>query len=241
MPDRLDASISVHRFNRGLLPPEARRIGTERFKQAVSAFYREQLNAIGGTATIRVDDENVYISWEPDSNSRDPFEYALTLLQRGDLDEGVTLMEVLLAADPHNADILYNLGMAYSDTGRTEDAIVLLSQLVEADPANAHAFVALGVARERNGDPSEALEALRTAIDLDPSNSYARRNLGGVLAKLNGFNEAEPHLREAVRLAPRDQQAIYGLAAVLEKLGGEDRLQEADELYQKAIDVDPAS
>jgi len=241
VPTSLDASISVHDFNRGLLPADARRIGTERFRQAVGAFYKDLLSAVGGTTTTRLDGESIHISWKPDRSSKEPFEYALALLQRGDLDRGVPLMEVLLAAEPRNADVLYNLGMAYSDTGRTEDAIELLSRAVEVDPENANAFVALGVAYQRNGEPSKALEALRRAVALDPANSYAHRNLGGILASLGGLRDAEPHLREAVRLTPDDQQAIYGLAATLHKLGEDAQVTEADELCQRAIESDPTS
>lgn len=240
MSTSLNVSISVGDFNRGLLPPDARRIGTERFEQAVSTFYRELLSAVGGTIRVRVDD-NIHISWKPAHGSKDPFEYALALLHQGDPDHGVPLMEILLAAEPRNADVLYNLGMVYSDMGRTEDAIELLSRAVESDPENTNAFVALGVAYQRNGDLSEALESLRNAIALDPADSYAHRNLGGILASLGGLEEAEPHLREAVRLTPNDQQAVYGLAATLYKLGDDDQVAEADNLYQKAIEIDPAS
>lgn len=177
----------------------------------------------------------------PGDASEDPFEYALTLLRRGELEQAIPLMESLLVAAPDDPDVLYNLGMAYSDMGQLEDAIELLSQAVETDPENANALVALGVARQRNSEPREALIALRSAVALDPANSYAHRNLGGILASLGDVREAEPHLREAVRLAPDDQQAAYGLAATLHRLGGDDRLAEADDLYQRAIGIDPAS
>jgi tetratricopeptide (TPR) repeat protein len=150
-------------------------------------------------------------------------------------------MESLLKANPEDPDILYNLGMAYSDTGQIEDAIDLLLRAVEVNPEDANSFVALGVAHQRNSEPSEALAALRRALALDPANSYAHRNLGGILASLGGLKEAEPHLREAVRLAPDDQQAVYGLAATLHKLGNDDQVTEADDLYQRAIEIDPAS
>ncbi len=240
-PKPLEFTVAVRDFDRELLPPDARRVGSERFEQAVITYYQRQFAAVGGTVTIDMHDENIHIVWRPDVASDDPFEYALSLLQQGELRQAIPLMETLLAADPEDAVVLYNLGMAYSDTGRIDEAIALLSRSVEVDQENANAFVALGVARQRNGEYSEALESLRRAVALDSSNSYAHRNLGGVLAGLGGFEEAEPHLREAVRLAPGDQQAVYGLAATLEKLNGGDRLREADDLYQKAIDLDPTS
>ena len=240
-PGPLDFTVAVRDFDRDLLPADARKIGSERFEQEVITYYQRQFAAVGGTVTLDMDDENIRVAWTPGDASEDPLEHAISLLRQGDYGRAVPLMENLLIANPNDPDILYNLGMAYSDTGQMQDAIELLSRAVEVNPDDANAFVALGVAHQRNSEPSEALTALRKAIELDPVNSYAHRNLGGILASLGGFQEADPHLREAVHLAPDDQQAVYGLAATLHKLGNDDQVTEADELYQRAIELDPES
>lgn len=240
-PGPSEFTVAVRDFDRSLLPADARRVGSERFEQEVITYYQRQFAAVGGTVTLDMDDENIRVLWRPGEASEDPFEYALTILRRGELEQAIPLMQSLLEANPGDFDILYNLGMAYSDMGRMDDAIGLLSQAVGIDPENANAFVALGVAYQRNGESSEALAALRSAVSLDPANSYAHRNLGGILASLGGLKEAEPHLREAVSLTPDDQQAVYGLAATLHKLGEDEQVKEADDLYQKAIEMDPES
>lgn len=240
-PRPLEFVVALEDFDRELLPPDARRVGSERFEQSVITHYQRQFAAVGGAVDVDMDEENVRVTWTPDAASEDPFGYALELLQRGELGRAVPLLENLMAAAPEDDDVLYNLGMAYSDLGRVDEAVSVLSRVTEIDPENANAFVALGVAHQRRGNPSEALESLREAVSLDPANSYAHRNLGGVLAALGEFREAEPHLREAVRLAPDDQQAVYGLASTLEKLGGDERLKEADDLYQKAVELAPTS
>lgn len=240
-PGPLDFTVAIRDFDRDLLPPDARRVGSERFEQEVITYYQRQFAAVSGTVTLDMDDENIRVVWQPDDASEDPFEYALTLLKRGEYEQAEPLLENLLAANRDDSDLLYNLGMVYSDTGRVVQAIELLSRAVESNSESANTFVALGVAYQRNGEPSEALEALRNAVALDPANSYAHRNLGGILASLGGYREAEPHLQEAVRLAPDDQQAVYGLAATLHKLDDEARLKEADDLFQRAIEIDPAS
>lgn len=240
-PGPLDFTVAIRDFDRDLLPPDARRVGSERFEQEVITYYQRQFAAVSGTVTLDMDDENIRVVWQPDDASEDPFEYALTLLKRGEYEQAEPLLENLLAANRDDSDLLYNLGMVYSDTGRVIQAIELLSRAVEFNSESANTFVALGVAYQRNGEPSEALEALRNAVALDPANSYAHRNLGGILASLGAYKEAEPHLQEAVRLAPDDQQAVYGLAATLHKLDDDARLKEADDLYQRAIEIDPAS
>jgi tetratricopeptide (TPR) repeat protein len=62
----------------------------------------------------------------------------------------------------------------------------------------------------------------------------AHRNLGACLAKAGKAEEAEKHFRQATILAPDDQQAMFGLAEALSILG---RHKEADEAYQKTIDI----
>lgn len=236
----LEFTVALRDFDRKLLPPAARRVGSERFEQAVITYYQRQFAAIGGKVALDMDEERIRVVWTPDAASDDPFGYAVSLLQRGELREAVPLMESLLRADPENVDVLYNLGMAHSDMGQLDEAVALLSRTVELDPDNDNALVALGVAHQREGDTDEALAALREAVSLNPANSFAHRNLGAVLASSGRFGEAEPYLREAVRIAPSDQQAVYGLAATLEKLG-DGQLGEADELYQRAISLDPTS
>lgn len=240
-PRPLEFVVALEDFDRELLPPDSRRVGSERFEQSVITHYQRQFAAVGGNVYVDMDEQNVRVTWTPDRASKDPFGYALDLLQRGELDGAVPLLQSLLAAAPEDADVLYNLGMAYSDLGRIEEAVRVLSRVTEIDPENANAFVALGVAHQRKGESNEALESLRSAVSLDPANSYAHRNLGGVLAATGRFGEAEPHLREAVRLSPNDQQAVYGLAATLEELDGDEHLKEADDLYKKAVDLSPTS
>ena len=47
---------------------------------------------------------------------------ALTLLQSGRLREGMEILEKLAGTDPENVNVLYNLGMCYSQLGRTDES-----------------------------------------------------------------------------------------------------------------------
>lgn len=237
----LEFTVALEDFDQSVLSESVRRAGGEQLEQAIITYYQRQFAAVGGTVELDMDDEKVHVSWRPDEASEDPFEYALGLLQSGELEQAIPLMETMLAAAPEDPTVLYNLGMAYSDTGQIDRAIFLLSNAVEQDAQDSNSLVALGIARQRNDEYSEALGALRRAIEFDPANSHAHRNLGGILASLGGLEEAETHLREAARLAPDDQQAVYGLAATLENLGGDERVREADGLYQRAIELNSSS
>ncbi len=241
MPEPLEFTLSINDFMPYLLPDEAIEPGTDRFKLAVAKFYRDQFAPVGGSVVVSVDSQDIHVTWIPDAVSENPFAYVLSLLRGGELQKAVPLLEALLAANPDDADVLYNLGMALSDLGRLSEAKRFLIRALEVDPQNVNAMVALGVAQHRDSDADAALGTLQRAIELDPVSGYAHRNLGATLASLGRDEEAEEHLREAVRLLPEDQGALYGLATCLERIGDQGRITEADQLYREVIDLDPAT
>ena len=76
----------------------------------------------------------------------DHFEQALKFIQAGRLDEARIYFEELLKQDPENEEILYNLGMLYTELGRPDSAVLLLKKCIEISSGSANAHVALGFA-----------------------------------------------------------------------------------------------
>ena len=95
----------------------------------------------------------------PISSLMDHFDLALKLIAAGRLDEARIYLEELLAMDPENPDLLYNLGLCYVDLGQLDKGIELLGRCLELAPRHSHACVALGIAyqrrRERRPGPGE--------------------------------------------------------------------------------------
>lgn len=234
----LEFTLAIDDFVKFLLPEGDAQVGSDRFKIAVGRFYAEQFEPLGGEVIVAVDDKKIHVQWIPNEVAKDPFGYVIDLLQHGEYDEAVPLLQTFLAANPDDVDTLYNLGMALSDLGDLEEAKRHLSRLVELAPHHTNGVVALGVAQQRSGETQKAVSTLRQAVKLDPDNGYAQRNLGGVLLHLRVIDEAEAHLREAYRLLPKDQMAIFGLAQSLQASREEDKLAEADALYVEAIKLD---
>jgi tetratricopeptide (TPR) repeat protein len=240
MAEPLEFTIAIEDFNPFLLDRNVEP-GTKEFQNAVLAYYTKQFAPLGGSTIIAVDDEKIHVQWIPDAVSKNPFDYVLKLLQSGEYQKAVPLLETFLDADPDDVDTLYNLGMALSDMGRLEEAKKHLSRAVEVMPDHVNALVALGVAYLRSGDQEAGAEVLQRAAEADPENGYAHRNLGAALTKLGRSDEAEQHLREAARLMPLDQASLFGLAQILETSGDEQKLSEADKLYIRLIDLDSTS
>jgi tetratricopeptide (TPR) repeat protein len=225
--------LPLSRFDLNLLPANARKIGSDAFKLAVSMHFVAQYAAKGQQALVSVDDEEIQVLTLPaDSN---PLDFVMTMLQSGRIKDAVPYLESMGKSDPNNVQVLYNLGIAYSELGQFDEAIIRLKRAVLLDPQHAHAWTGIGVAYQRMGKRELALEPMQRAVEADPTDGYARRNLGAMLMGLRRYDDALAHLREARKALPHDAQTIYGLAAALEAVGGDDNVVEADELYQVVI------
>ena len=231
--------LPIQRFDLNLLPPSGRQIGTDAFKQAVIAHFVDQYAGKGGTTIVSVDDEEINVlTFEGDS---DPLNFILEMLQSGRIKEAIPFLESMTKSDPENVQVLYNLGIAYSETGQFDEAIIRLKKVVQIEPQHAHAWTGIGVAYQRMGKPEQALEPTKKAVAADPSDGYAQRNLGALLLGLGQVNEALAHLRAARSALPHDPQTTFGLAAALEESASAENLAEADELYQVVVQRWPAS
>jgi tetratricopeptide (TPR) repeat protein len=66
----------------------------------------------------------------PSSTSvMDHFDQALKFIQASRQDEARIYLEELLKQDPENVDLLYNLGMLYTELGKPKSAIPLLKDV----------------------------------------------------------------------------------------------------------------
>jgi tetratricopeptide (TPR) repeat protein len=232
-------SLPIGRFDLNLLPLDARQIGSDKFKTAVVAHFAAQYASKGQQAVVSVDDREVAVLVLPADS--DPLDFVMTMLQSGRIKEAVPYLEALAKADSVSAQVLYNLGIAYSELGQFDEAIIRLKRAVQLDPKHAHAWTGIGVAYQRMGKPAQALEPMQKAVEADPSDGYARRNLGAVMFGEGRKTEALAHLREARKALPHDSQTLYGLALALDAVGGDENKDEADELYLVVIQKFPGS
>jgi tetratricopeptide (TPR) repeat protein len=204
---------------------------------SIQAYYEELFKKMGGTAAVAIKDGVASISWYPSSGNSSKMisERALQLLQQGDYRSAEPLLRMLIARDPENPELLYNLGMMLSDQGKLAEAILLLEQLVEIEPESSYGWTALGVAYSRGRQNDKAERALKQALKIDPENAYALRNLGGIQQEASP-DQALEGLEKAAHMMPSDQRAQYGYALCLLKL---DRSDDADPILKKVIDLDP--
>ncbi|MES2714645.1 MAG: tetratricopeptide repeat protein [Pseudomonadota bacterium] len=231
--------LPIQDFDTSLLPPGARVVGSDAFKDAVVDHFVGEYGTGGQVVVVAVDDTDINVVQL--AQGADPLDFVMSMLQGGRIAEAVPFLEAMAKTDPDSVPVLYNLGIAYSELRQLDEAVIRLKKAVRIQPGHAHAWTGIGVAYQRMGKREQALEALQRAVAAAPDDGYGLRNLAGTLMSLGRTGEALPLLRRARKALPHDPQATYGLAMALASTGDEADADEADELYKVVIDRWPSS
>ena len=165
--------------------------------------------------------------------------------------------------------VQYNLGVVYSDLGNYDKAIVHLGEYLKRNPADRDANHEMGSIYLRMGSLEKAGSYFRRALEISPHFAPAHAGLGDVLLKEGKIDEAISEYKKAVGLNPDLEKTHLRLAAAYLKKGmaaeaqfemrqattlgpgpdrygvlgalylQEDRLDQAVDLLEKALALDP--
>jgi tetratricopeptide (TPR) repeat protein len=158
------------------------------------------------------------------------FERAINELQLGNYSEGMVILQKLLKDDPDNIDILYNLGMCYSEMGLLKKSIETLERCTRLAPDFDNALVALGFSYFQSGDDEKAMALFDQALGLDPDNVYALKNKGALMNKSGQPDQALAIFKKADALMPDNPDVLLGLGQAYEYTN---QLKKAAECYKR--------
>ena len=157
------------------------------------------------------------------------------LLDTGDADGAVALLNRAVELDPDLADAYFQLGIAYALI-ETRDASVVEEQ-VTPTPTPTPGQKKQRVATTNSEKAFEkSVAAYKKRIDANGKDDVAYFNLGRAYNKLNEDEDAAKALKEAVELKPDDTGYQTELGAILVKLA---QYREAIPPLKKAIELDP--
>ena len=166
-------------------------------------------------------------------NSR--LDAALRLLEQKKIEEAKELLEEILADDPENPVVLYNLGMCYSELGHYDKSIKTLKESIKYNPDSSNALTALGYSYMLSGNDTKAEEYFKKAVEVDPENIYALQNLGGFYAKKEKYKEAIETFKKAEKVHPLYPRILYALGLAYQAVGD---LDNADKYFKKLANRD---
>ncbi len=125
----------------------------------------------------------------------------------GDRSKEVALYQRALACGYDQDDrLLFNLGMAYAELGRTEEAIGTFKRAVALKPSRADNHYGLGLMLMETGLPDKAMEAFSAALDADAGYWEARTALVQILLDQGRLETARVHLEVLSQSMPDDEQ-----------------------------------
>jgi tetratricopeptide (TPR) repeat protein len=111
------------------------------------------------------------------SDVRADYDRALVLLQHGQLDEGIELLESVAGSAPELSAPRIDLGIAYHRLNDLEAAERNLLEALDVNPRHPIALNELGIVYRKTGRFAEARQRYEAALDVYPGFHFARRNL----------------------------------------------------------------
>lgn len=161
---------------------------------------------------------------------------------RGD-DKLVERYAQLVAGNPGNAVLHYNLAVFLQGRGDLDRAIEEYKEALRIDPRNGFARYNLGLAYQRKGERSAALREYQSAIELNPQYVRAHYALGRLYEEFGAFKKAREEYERALAVSPDDANAHLALGLLLnDRLGdkkkGREHVKKYRELNSAAVSED---
>jgi tetratricopeptide (TPR) repeat protein len=148
----------------------------------------------------------------------------------------VEILSRVAAARPNDAQVLVNLGLAFTAAGRIDEAMACNQKAIALTPNFPDPHYYLGNALQSRGRVEEAIACFARAVEIWPQFPEAHNNLGVALRALGRPRDAIPHYQKAIELRPNYPEAHNNLGVVLREVG---RLPEAIAYYRRAIALRP--
>lgn len=152
--------------------------------------------------------------------ARDDYDAALTYLRQGQHEQGIDILENLVASAPHLTAPRVDLGIAYRETGNLDAAKTQLEQALLTSPGHPIAHNELGIVYRKLGLFDEARRSYEAALAIYPGYHYARRNLA-VLCDLYlaDLACALRHYEAYMTTVPGDDEASMWIADIKNRMG----------------------
>jgi tetratricopeptide (TPR) repeat protein len=179
-----------------------------------------------------VEDFERALALEPNS-AECRYMYALTLLDLGRVQEGLSRLDEALGLQPNYMDALLDRGLVRSQTGDIPGATRDLSRAIALQPSVAAHF-RRGTAHANAGRLGLALSDFTAALTMQPDHGLCRFNRGLAALELGDFDLAQHDLSLARQLLPSGggemQQVLErSLARVQRELAGAEPKRSLDE------------
>lgn len=155
----------------------------------------------------------------------------------GNVSDSYGALERAQQLSPDNTEVQLKMGEIMFYSRDYDRALQCLTKVTAKEPNNRTALVMKGFVYKEQGDTAKAVQILRLVTDKFPDYALAYEELGVLYASvLNPL--AVEYLTTALQLEPSNTNAIYALALYHQDIG---QVDEAEALYRRILDINPAS
>jgi anaphase-promoting complex subunit 3 len=131
------------------------------------------------------------------------------------------------------------VGNCFSLNRECDSAIKYFQRAVQCNSSFAYAYTLAGHEHHQNDDFECAMQCFRAALKCQPRHYQAWYGLGMVFQKQERLSSAEYHFRRAREINPRNSGLDAQLGTILVERGKGASLDEARELLESAVRLDP--
>jgi len=124
----------------------------------------------------------------------------------------IAYLRYLVRSDSLNAEVFFQLGVAFQELEQADSAIYYYNRALEYDPGLSKALVNMGVIYSGKRLKAKALNMFERAIKVNPSDYLAYSHAAFLWFRLGNYERAMKQIREALKIAPREAQPHYYLA-----------------------------
>ena len=160
---------------------------------------------------------------------------AMSLVDQGNHESAVRILEKILKADPRNEMALIEMGMIHLiDLKAPQSALSYLKSALSVNPSNKVVLSELVGIYDEIGQAGAGLSYLQQLYDENPDNSSLAAGIGQVLAGQDRLQEALPFLEKSAEDG-QSGAALTDLADAYSQTGNKEKSLET---YQKVIDLE---
>jgi tetratricopeptide (TPR) repeat protein len=170
-------------------------------------------------------------AWGAERANRRVFYYLVSILRDAQKkDEALDLLAEEVEANPKDAELLFQYGVALHDLKREKEAVEAIERVLQIDPGYSDAlnYIAYSLAEEGR-DLARALGLVQKALESKPQDAYYTDTLGWIYFKMGDFERAEQELGKAARASGKDIVILAHYGEVLEHRG---KFKAAMEVYR---------
>lgn len=162
-------------------------------------------------------------------------EKAISLKQKGNLPEAISIAQKSINLDPNYYKSYYHLGEFYTGSNSLKLAEEAFRVSIQLNPQFPSAYCELGNILHQQQNFDEAQKVYELALELGYENSKLYSNLGSIYLTNKQWHNAVTHYRKAVKFESIPWNH-YNLGFALQK---QDKSSEAIYSYAQALQIDP--